>query len=690
MIALNNLTLRFSLLIGTIIVLLGVLIPLSVLLMLADEFNSTRPEFSHEKDWAFYELKSDRVFRAVQTVYLLGAVLSLSMGAGLVWFLNKTERRMKQAHKTFEARIEDQARQLTLFNDFFTREVADHQRDLLEFQLINRIFEHSLEGIIISDAQGRILKINPAFTLITGYSENECLGQNPRLLQSGIHGDAFYQEMWTSLKKTGRWENEIWNRRKNGEAYPQWLSMSAITTEHGEMTHYIAVFHDISELKHSQRQIAHQAYHDALTGLPNRQLFKDHLEMAIAQAQRRNTKVGVIFLDIDRFKQVNDSLGYPVGDALLQEVARRLKHCCRNVDTVARLGGDEFMIVLPDLHAGGHDAVEVAERILDSLAHPFSFRAQEVISSASLGLTLYPVDGQDVVTLEKNADIAMNRAKEQGRNTYVLYTRTMQDSVIQRLDLERDLRRAVKNEEFTLHYQPQVDIQSGRIIGMEALLRWQKPGDVPISPDVFIPLAEETGLIVPLGEWVLRTACRQTKQWRDSGFEELTIAINLSAKQFQDERLIRVVQDVLGETGLPAESLRLEITEHTVMKDVEKAITMMIVLRKLGVRLSIDDFGTGYSSLHYLKSFPLDEIKIDKSFVKDIPTHRDDVAIAKAIFSLAHSMDMKVLAEGVETVTQLEFMREHKCDGMQGFLFSKAISTEEFTALLKEGRKLQV
>ena len=689
MIALNKLTLRLSLLIGAMALLFGVFIPLSVLVMIS-QFHSVHPNSFLEKNRALYDLETDRMFRGIQAVYILTGGAALAMGGGLMGYVKRIERRMAQISQTFETQIEVQARQLTMFNEFFTREVADHQRDQLEFQLINRIFEQSLEGIIISDGQGNILKINPTFSLITGYSEEECLGQNPRMLQSGIHNESFYREMWASLHGTGHWEHEIWNRRKSGEAYPQWLSISAIRDERGEITHYIAVFYDITELKHSQRQIAHQTHHDALTGLPNRLLFQDHLDMAIAQAQRHNSKVGVIFLDLDRFKQINDSLGYTVGDILLQEVAKRLKNCCRRVDTVARLGGDEFMIVLPDLHDNGQEAIEVAERILDALAHPFSLKEQEIISSASLGLTMYPTDGKKGITLEKNADIAMNKAKEQGRNTYVLYTQTMQDSIIERLELERNLRHALKNDEFVLHYQPQVDIRSGEIIGMEALVRWQKSEGQLIPPDVFIPLAEENGMIAPLGEWVLHTACRQANIWRQAGFDTLTVAVNLSAKQFQDERLIQIVRDVLEETGLPPEALRLEITEHTVMKDIEKAITMMIVLRNIGVRLSIDDFGTGYSSLHYLRSFPLDEIKIDKSFVKDIPTRRDDVAIAKAIFSLAHSLDMKVLAEGVETLTQFEFMRDHKCDGMQGYLFSKPVSAEEFTVLLEEGRKLKI
>ena len=559
--------------------------------------------------------------------------------------------------------------------------------DTADRQLLHAIFEYSLEGIIMTDIQGTILHVNPSYSRITGYTADECIGKNPRMLHSGFHDQIFYAGMWNTLTQTGEWEGEIWDRRKSGEAYPQWLRISAVRAEQADITHYVGVFHDLIDLRHNQSQMAYQSQYDALTGLPNRQLFNDHLDMAMTQAQRHHAKVGVMFLDLDNFKTVNGSLGYTVGDGLLQEFALRLKASCRHGDTVARLGGDEFMIILPDLKSGERDSIEVAQRILQSFSEPFIIKGHQILSSASIGITIYPNDGDEVATLEKNADIARNRAKEEGRNSYVLYTRSMQESVVERMELERGMYNALNNGEFRMYYQPQVDLKSGRVVGTEALIRWQRENEL-IPPDKFIPLAEDTGLIVPLGEWVLRTACRQTKQWHDDGFGELSIAINLSAKQFQNDHLVGLIQNILQETGLPPQALWLEITENTVMKDVGKAAEIMRQLRELGVRLSIDDFGTGYSSLNYLKYFPLDEIKIDKSFVRDIPARWDDVAIAKAIFTLAHSLNMRVLAEGIETSVQLEFMRLHDCDEIQGFLFSKPVTSQELSDMLTSGKHL--
>jgi len=566
---------------------------------------------------------------------------------------------------------------------------AQTRADTTNADLLGAVFEHSLEGILITNAEGIILQINPAFTEVTGYSAKECRGENPRLLQSGVHDHIFYQQMWQTLTTQGQWENEVWNRRKNGEAYLQWLSINAIFNDQHEITHYVAVFHDITDIKQHQEQIRYQAHHDALTGLPNRQLFQDHLEMALAHALRHTHEVGVMFLDVDHFKNINDSLGHHIGDLLLQEVAKRLKNCCRGVDTVARFEGDEFTIILPEITRDRQDAIEVAQRILRTLSLPFFIKQEEIMISASIGIAIFPDDGQDVETLVKNADLAMYRAKEHGRNTYILYTKAMYDRMIERVTLETNLRKALRDDEFKVYYQPQVNVKTGKISGTEALVRWQRSENKLIPPDKFIPLAEETGLILPLGEWVLRTACQQTKAWHDAGFDWLSVAVNLSAKQFQDEHLVELVQNILAEVQLSPRFLRLEITENTVMKNIDMAIKVMSTLEKVGVYWSIDDFGTGYSSLSYLKSFPLNEIKIDKSFVRDIPTQQDDIVIAKAILSLAHSLNLNVLAEGVETQTQLEFMRTHRCDEIQGFLFSKPIQPNELAKLLQEGKKLQ-
>lgn len=559
---------------------------------------------------------------------------------------------------------------------------------LLHSQLASVVFDHSLEGIMITDAEGNIVKVNTAFTHITGYSEEECQGENPRILKTGMHDAAFYDEMWRGVAQAGFWEGEIWNRHKNGEAHPHWISINAIRNQEQEITNYIAVFHDITDKKEREEQDSSQAHMDALTGLPNRQIFREYLEFALAHGKRYTHEVGVLFLDLDKFKNVNDSLGHNIGDVLLQESAKRLKLCCRGTDRVARLSGDEFMILLPELKYDGQDTLEVAQRILKAFSQPFHIEGHEIISTVSIGITIYPTDGEDVSTLERNADIALYKAKEHGRNTYVMYTKAMHDMVVEHIALENHLRKAIENEEFEVYYQPKVDVKSGTISGVEALVRWNRSVSDIMSPDKFIPLAEETGLILQLGEWVLRTACKQVKTWQEEGFPSLSVAVNLSAKQFQDEQLVQTVETILREIGLDPNFLRLEITENTMMHDIEAAVEIMSELETLGVHLSIDDFGTGYSSLSNLKHFPLDELKIDKSFVRDIPGIQDDVAIAKAILSLAHNLNMKVLAEGVEKDDQLEFMRTNKCDEIQGFLISKPVRAGVMRKLLQDNRTL--
>jgi diguanylate cyclase (GGDEF)-like protein/PAS domain S-box-containing protein len=631
----------------------------------------------------------------VQTV-VAGSLIVITLVSFIVYIDRIISRQMsgmgkalEQARSVPERGVEEGIRQPALVSVGSTREIAETQSARLQLQLASVVFEHSQEGIMITDAQANILNVNPAFIRVTGCTAEACIGKNPRILKSGRHDTLFYEKMWQSLKDTGNWEGEIWNRRKNGEVYPQWLNISAIRTEQGEITHYVAVFQDITDIKYNQEQITYQAHHDALTGLPNKSLFQDHLEMALARAKRYGYGVGVMFLDLDHFKNVNDSFGHHIGDLLLQEAAKRFKSCCRGADTIARLGGDVFMIILPDLKIDGKYVTEVAQRILTAFSQPFQIQHQEIVSTVSIGIAIYPDDGEDVITLGQNADTAMNRAKEQGRNTYVLYTKTMHALVIERMELDKNLRKAFENEEFRVYYQPQIDVRTGLISGTEALVRWQRSVNELVPPEKFIPLAEETGLIIPLGAWVLRTACQQTKAWHDAGFNSLTISVNLSAKQFQDTHLVQLVKNVLEETGLAPQFLYLEITESTLMKDIDTAVEIMSVLEEIGVHLSIDDFGTGYSSLSALKNFPFDELKMDKSFVKELPNRPNDIAIAKAILSLSHSLNLKVLAEGVETPVQLEFMRTNECNGIQGFLFSRPIPPKELTVLLKEGKKLQ-
>ncbi len=562
------------------------------------------------------------------------------------------------------------------------QDITERRRSEEHMHLLARIFENTVEGILVTDANGVISMVNRAFSNITGFSAEEAIGQTPRLLSSQRQGREFFEQMWQSLLRQGYWQGEIWNRRKNGEAYPEWLAITAITDPQGRTAHYVGVFHDITEIKRNEEQISFQAYHDALTGLPNRLLFKDRLNMALAHAHRQREGLALLFLDLDDFKNINDSLGHAMGDQLLQAVSRRLVRWVRDEDSVARLGGDEFIMLLVGTHTPDY-AVQVASRILETMAEPLRVHGQEFYVTASIGITVYPHDGQDAETLVANADTAMYRAKADGRNNYKLFTPAMNQEVVKRMELERSLRRALREGEFVMHYQPKVELVSGRVVGVEALIRWQRPGLGLVPPAEFIPVDEETGLIVPIGEWVLFTACRAAQGWRRQGFSDLRVAVNLSPRQFRQRNLVQLVSRALAESGLPAHCLELEVTESVVMHSVEDAILTLEHLSQLGVHLFMDDFGRGYSSLYYLKRFPMHALKIDRSFVSDIVNNPGDASIVDTIISMSRSLNLKVVAEGVETQEQLDFLKGLRCDQMQGFLFSRPLPLEELEALLR-------
>jgi diguanylate cyclase (GGDEF)-like protein/PAS domain S-box-containing protein len=544
------------------------------------------------------------------------------------------------------------------------------------------VFENTREGVVITDLTPGILTVNRAYVRITGYEEAEVLGCNPSLLKSGRQDETFYQALWASLREVGHWQGEIWNRRKNGEIYPQLLTINTVNDAEGLPSHYVGVMTDISQLKQSEARLEHLAHYDPLTDLPNRLLLRSRLEHALERAERDRQQVAVLYIDLDRFKNVNDSLGHPVGDELLAALARRLRQRLREDDTLGRLGGDEFLVELENLERTQF-AASVAQTLIQLLEQPFTLPSgHEVYVGASIGISLYPDDGDTVTELIKNADVAMYQAKEQGRNTARFYTPTLTVAANERLELEARLRRALANGEFVLHYQPQVDTRSGAVIGCEALVRWNSPEEGMISPARFIPLAEETGLIVPLGTWVLRTACIQAKAWLDAG-KPLRMAVNLSGRQLQQRDVVQRVAAILEETGLPAEYLKLELTESMIMGQGEQAAELLHALKSLGPRLSIDDFGTGYSSLAYLKRFPIDELKIDQSFVRDIPHDPNDMEIAAAIIALARNLNLKVMAEGVETAEQLDFLTRQGCHAYQGYLFSQPVPAEAFERLLR-------
>lgn len=556
-------------------------------------------------------------------------------------------------------------------------------------RLAATVFESTHEGVIIADADGCIVAVNQAFTRVTGYTEAEAIGRKPSLLQSGRHGPDFYAAIWLALEEAGHWQGEIWNRRKNGELYPELLSISAVRDRRGAVCNYVGIFTDISQLKESEAKLSHLAHYDPLTGLPNRLLLSSRLQHAIEQAQRQDYRLAVLFLDLDRFKNVNDSLGHQVGDELLRAVTERLGQRLRAEDTLARLGGDEFVVLLERLREP-RDAALVARIMLDALTEPFVLaRGHEVYIGASIGISLYPDDGQEVAQLIQHADVAMYQAKDQGRNAYGFYTQTLTENANQRLAMETKLRRALERDEFVLHYQPQANLFDGDLIGAEVLIRWRHDGDGLIPPNQFIPLAEETGLIIPLGEWVLRQSCAQWAKWRTEGRSPPTLAVNISPRQFRQQDLARTVERILAETGMPASALELELTEGALMHQGVGAEATLRELKRLGISLAIDDFGTGYSSLAYLKRFPIDRLKIDQSFVRDISVDTNDRELVSTIIAMGRNLNLQVLAEGVETQEQLVFLTDKGCDAYQGYLFGRPMSAEAFSALLDARPKME-
>lgn len=551
---------------------------------------------------------------------------------------------------------------------------SERARDL---QLAAEVFEHSIEGILITNARGAIEKINRAFTRITGYAEADVLGKNPRLLKSGHHGEEFYRAMWDALLAKGFWEGEIWNRAKDGTVYPEYLTISRVAGDHGETTHYIAVFNDISELKRKEDKIRQQAYFDGLTGLPNRTLFEERLGHAIALARSHGAGLATLMLDIDGLKRVNDSMGHDYGDILIQETGRRLVDLLGEAVTVARLGGDGFGVILEDARDPAQVA-QAAAAIADSLAPPFELRGREVFVTVSMGAALYPADGGAARALLKNADLAMHRAKDRGRNQLALFTQAMNLQVIRRLELEGRMRRALINREFTVYYQPKVSLRTGMVVGMEALARWRTGSGMVASPVEFIPLAEESGLIGELGDFVMREACRTAKAWSDEGRPDLRVAVNVSAAQFAQASLPERIHGILEETGLHPSRLELEVTESMVMKDINFASAALAHLKGMGVTLALDDFGTGYSSLAYFKALPIDVLKIDKSFVQGVPENLDDSAVAQMIVAMARSLNKKLVVEGIENTDQLEYFRYLKAEEAQGFLFGAPVDGKDF------------
>jgi len=540
--------------------------------------------------------------------------------------------------------------------------------------------EQSPASVMITNTVGNIEYVNPKFVEVTGYSPDEVLGKNPRFLKSGYTPSENYRELWEILADGREWRGEFHNRRKNGELYWEFASVSPIKSQTGDVTHYLAVKEDITVRKKFEEQLLRQANFDAVTQLPNRVLALDRLSQALARAHRQHSMVGLLFIDLDRFKDVNDTLGHAAGDTLLQEVGRRLASCVREGDTVARLGGDEFTVILPDLSAP-KNAEMVAEKMLEILGQPFTVKNQELFTTASIGITIYPLDADDAHALMRNADAAMYRAKEMGRNRTQFFTRELNEQALERVRIESLLRRAIGREELHLHYQPIVDLVTGRLSGAEALLRWTNDEIKNITPDQFMPLAEDSGLINPLGEWVLAEALRQFAEWRDKGLTSLRMAVNVSSRQFRGAALVNSVAQIFESFDFPPDLLDLEITEGLLLEDYPETIQVFDQLTNMGVTFSVDDFGTGYSSLNYLRRFPVKSLKIDKTFINGVVSDPDQAALVQAIINMAHSLNLAVVAEGVETAEQCAFMRQHGCDLVQGFFIGRPVPAEEFYTL---------
>jgi len=565
---------------------------------------------------------------------------------------------------------------VVLFSDITQQKQGERR-----LQLYGQVFSHVGEGILITDADNRIIEVNDAFERITGYSRDELIGQQPVMLQSGLHEPAFYEEMWQTLRATGQWKGEILDRTKDGNVIALLESISEIRDADGQLTHHLAVITDISSLKETQSRLDFLAHHDPLTKLPNRLLFNDRLQHAVDRAQREGHGVALLFIDLDRFKNVNDSLGHHVGDLLLIEAARRLSAMVRRSDTLARLGGDEFVVLMEAIETPSA-VLLLAEKIVAAFRQPFMINNLQLHVGCSIGMAAYPDDGNDAATLLKNADAAMYRAKAAGRDRHARYSAELSEATRQKLAIDSALRAAVRDGAFELHYQPIIDTATERVVACEALVRWPNGPAMARGPDRFIPVAEESGLIVPLGDWILRTALRDLARWRAAGVAMDYVSVNISAVQLAEGDFAERVAACLDEAGLPGSALQIELTENVLMADMQRCALILRLLRERGLRVSIDDFGTGYSSLAYLKQLPINNLKIDRSFVRDLPTDPNDCAIASAIVGMARTLGIDVIAEGIERVEQQTYLSSINCTKVQGYLYARPMPADEFIAFL--------
>ncbi|WP_051303538.1 sensor domain-containing protein [Comamonas composti] len=624
----------------------------------------------------------DRVWvrRALRKVLSLGGPLELEARLlcddGLYrWFKARGQR-----HLDAKGRLQRLSGLLS--DQTASRNAEERQR------LASTVVDNTIEGVVVTDARSRIISVNNAFTRLLGYTEQEMLGQTPRMFKSGRHDKAFYDAMWASMHARGHWQGEIWNRRKCGEVFPERMSLSAVKDESGQVTHYVCMFTDISEEKQREAQLEFLAHKDALTGLPNRASFLEQLDQSVAQAREQGGMLAVLLLNMNRFKDVNDSYGHAIGDQVLKHVAGELQASLNEGDFIGRMAGDELAVIARSL-GGSDDAIARAERLIEAAARPWhSPDGLSVVTGGSTGICLYPAHADNAQDLLQGAHAAAHDAKSRNGRAWSFFQENMTQAARQRLAMEARLREAMEAGRLSLHFQPQIDMGSGGLVGAEVLLRWFDPVEGFISPARFIPVAESSGLIGPLGLWVLREACAQGQRWREQGLPEMTLAVNVSLHQFLLTDLAGAVAEVLADTGFPASKLELEITESMLAQRPEEAMTVMQRLRALGLRLAIDDFGTGYSSLAHLKRFPLDLLKIDQGFIRDIPRSNDDMTISSSVIALGHAMGLKVLAEGVETTDQLEFLRQKGCDFFQGYLCQRPLAASQFVRWVEQTQGL--
>ncbi|MFB6466056.1 EAL domain-containing protein [Cytobacillus sp. Hz8] len=561
------------------------------------------------------------------------------------------------------------------------RDMSKQKSARNELILAEKALENTSEGVLITDLSGRIISVNPAFEIVTGYSEAEVFRKNPSILQSGIHDECFYQNMWEDIINFGNWKGEIWNKRKDGEIYPEWINISSIKDENGKVTNFVAVFSDITDRKLAEEQLIQLAHMDTLTGVANRHSLNERLQSILNTAHRHKQQLALLFLDLDRFKYINDTFGHNYGDMLLKHVSVRIKSLLKNKDIIARLGGDEFVIVLPNIKHP-KEAKKTAQQIIDSLAHSFLIENQEIYVSTSIGISLYPYDGMTKEDLVRNADKAMYKAKSMGRNKFEFYHVDFHENESTYFRMETKLRKSLDKDEFFLVYHPILDMKKKKINGVEALLRWNQEDLGVIFPGHFIPLSEETGLILPISDWVIRKAFEDLKQIQLAGFSQMRMNINISALYFNQDDLYKRVLHIINETNVNPHFIDFELTESMIMTNASATIDKLVKLKKLGIKLSVDDFGTGYSSLSYLNRFPIDSLKIDQSFIQKSCSYHEDASIVEAIITMAHKLHLQVVAEGVENQKQFQFLLNESCDFIQGYYITEPLTFSELLDFL--------